>query len=85
MQNLIIRDRDNTYNKEKVVRDLIEALIIFLKYDNKQSPTNCSHDCLFVDIQPEWVSKEDKKRLDELGFFPDEELEGFNSFKFGSC
>lgn len=67
------------------MKDLIEALNIFLKYGNPTYPTNCSHDELYVDINPDEVSEEDKKRLDELGFFVNEESEGFSSYKFGSC
>ena len=65
---------------------LIEALNIFLKYGNPDYPFNCSHDYLFVNIDPELVSDEDKKRLDALGFFVDGDTgEGFGSFKYGSC
>ena len=65
---------------------LIEALKIFLKYGNPEYPTHCTPDYLWVDIDPDVVSKEDMKKLDELGFFPDEEFgEGFGSFKYGSC
>ena len=67
------------------MEDLIKALQIFLKYGNPKYPTNCSHDELFVNIDPEKVSKEDIETLDELGFFPNEDLCGFSSFKFGSC
>ena len=65
--------------------DLIEALTIFLKYGDPSDPSNCSHDVLYIDILPATVSAEDKKRLDELSFSPDDELEGFTSFRFGSC
>lgn len=68
------------------MKDLIEALTIFLKYGNPYSPTNCEHDELYVDIDPKLVSKADLKRLDKLGFFPSSEYEeGFSSFRFGSC
>jgi len=68
------------------MEDLIKALQIFLKYDNPSYPTHCEHDVLRVKIDPEGVSEEDLKELDELGFFPDEELgEGFMSYKYGSC
>ena len=68
------------------MKDLIEALQIFLKYGNPHSPTNCSHDVLWVNINPEDVSDEDKARLDELSFFVSEEDGyGFTSFRFGSC
>jgi DNA-binding protein YbaB len=68
------------------MEDLIKALQILLKYGNPEWPTNCSHDVLYVDINPDKVSKEDIETLDKLGFFIDEESgEGFMSFKFGSC
>ena len=64
--------------------DLIEALTIFRKYGNPEYPTHCEHDELSVDIDPELVSDEDKKKLDDLGFLADEDGH-FVSFKFGSC
>ena len=67
------------------MEDLIKALQIFLKYGNPKYPTNCSHDLLFVNIDPELVSEEDVKILDDLGFVVDEDLDGFSSFRFGSC
>ena len=66
------------------MEDLIKALQIFLKYENKMHPTYCEHDVLYVDIDPSVVSDEDKKTLDELGFFVDEENDCFASFKYGS-
>ncbi len=66
--------------------DLIEALQIFLKYENPRYPTNCNHDELMVCLKnPELVSTEDLGRLDALGFFYSESNEGFISFRFGSC
>lgn len=50
------------------MEDLIKALQIFLKYGNKNYPTFCEHDILYVDVDPSVVSDEDKKVLDELGF-----------------
>tara|TARA_R110000851_G_scaffold196420_1_gene347309 strand:- start:196 stop:405 length:210 start_codon:yes stop_codon:yes gene_type:complete len=69
------------------MEDLIKALQIFLKYGNPRTPSNCSHDYLYIDIDPEAVSKEDIKELDILGFFVDEDNggEGFGSFRYGSC
>jgi len=64
------------------MKDLIEALPIFLKYGNPASPTNCQHDELWVDVSPELVSEEDLKKLDK--FFPDDD-EGFSSFRSESC
>lgn len=65
--------------------DLIKALQIFLKYGNPRHPTNCIHAELIVFIDPSLVSDEDKKALDELGFFVNESDERFGSFRFGSC
>lgn len=67
------------------MEDLIKALQIFSKYTKADYPTDCSHDVLFVDVNPDEVEDEDIKTLDLLGFFIDEELEGFKSFRFGSC
>lgn len=70
------------------MKDLIEALTILLKYANEdRRPTNCSHDEFFVGagIELENVTDEDISRLDELGFFWDEDNEGFYSYRFGSC
>ena len=64
---------------------LIEALQIFLKYGDPARPTDCSHDQLLVAISPELVSEEDKKKLDELGFFADESDDCFLSYRYGSC
>lgn len=65
--------------------DLIEALTILRKYGNPDYPTNCEHDELTVTIAPRLVSEEDKQRLGELDFLPDQYGEGFKSFRFGSC
>ena len=67
------------------MEDLIKALQILLKYGNPSSPTHCEHDILNVDISAEGVSEEDIKKLDELGFFIDEEDNTFSSFRYGSC
>lgn len=65
------------------MKQLIEALQIFLKYGDKEYPTHCEHDVLHVDIDPELVNDADKKKLDALGFFSNGD--GFESYKFGSC
>jgi hypothetical protein len=67
------------------MKQLIEALNIFLKYGNPKWPTHCEHDIMYVCIEPEKVSAEDIKKLDELGFFvDDDDEECFASFRFGS-
>ena len=66
--------------------DLIEALQIFLKYGNPDSPTACGHDQLTIcGIDPSDVSDEDKQELDRLGFFESDEFEAFISFRFGNA
>ena len=67
------------------MEDLIKALQIFLKYGNPEWPTHCEHDVMYVDIDYNLVSDEDKTKLDELWFFHDEENDKFMSYKFGSC
>lgn len=66
--------------------DLIEALQIFLKYANSKYPTYCSHDTLHItEVELSAVSDEDVKRLDELGFFWDDNNECFISYRYGSA
>ncbi len=71
------------------MRDLIEALTIFLKYTDPEKPnvsdTNCEHDQLIVCIDPARVTSEDLARLDELGFSANEDDENFYSYRHGSC
>lgn len=64
---------------------LIEALQIFLKYDNPEFPTHCEHDVMYVSIEYDLVSEDDKEKLDELGFFPCDETGFFKSYRFGSA
>jgi len=66
------------------MEDLIKALQIFLKYGNPKYPMACEHDALYVAIDANLVSDEDKKTLDELGFHPGE-YDMFESFRYGSC
>jgi DNA-binding protein YbaB len=70
------------------MEDLIKAFNIFMKYTQVKYPTHCEHDVLYVDVNPELVSNEDKILLKKLGFIPSIE-DGFEdmflSFKYGSC
>lgn len=66
--------------------DLIEALQIAKKYANEYKlshPTHCEHDEMWLCIDASAVNEEDKKRLEELSFFEDDDC--FKSFRFGSC
>lgn len=69
------------------MKDLIEALQIFLKYGDPSCPTHCEHDVLTVMVGPAGMSEADLARLDELGFIPGSEwsAECFTSFRFGSA
>lgn len=62
---------------------LIEAFTIAGKYSDKKYITHCMHDELWLCIDAEKVSDEDKERLDALGFFVEDE--GFKSYRHGSC
>ena len=62
---------------------LIEALQIFRKYGNPEFPTMCEHDTLYVCIDPELVSEEDKVELEKLSFT--ESTKNFYSYRFGSA
>lgn len=65
---------------------LIKALQIFLKYGNPAYPTHCEHDELTIcGIDPADVSEDDKAKLDDLGFFVDEDEDCFKSIRFGSA
>lgn len=70
------------------MEQLVKALQILLKYGNPQYPTHCEHDVLTIcGIDPADVSDDDKKELDDLGFFVSTEYgeECFQSFRFGSA
>ena len=48
-----------------MMKDLIEALTILLKYGNPDNPTHCEHDQLTIcGIDPGEVSADDKKKLE---------------------
>ena len=66
------------------MKDLIEALTIFSKYGNPYCPTHCEHDKLYVMIEYNDVSEEDRKRLKQLCFDKDENGT-FSSYRFGSA
>lgn len=66
------------------MKDLIEALQIFLKYSDLPSPTYCRFDTLYV-IGVEDVSDSDRRRLGELGFHWDDREWTWQSFRFGSA
>jgi len=65
--------------------DLIAALTIFRKYANPRNPTHCTHDELWIMEVGDDLSAEDKKEVERLGFFWDEDEDGWKSFKFGSA
>ena len=66
------------------MNDLIEALKIMLKHGDVKYPTHCSHDELHIYPNSMDFTPDEFKRLDELGFIPDD-MDGFYSFRFGSC
>jgi len=76
-------------NKEPSgLENLIEALTIFVKYDTERpfAPTHCEHDRIWVHAAKQKdIPQEDADRLEELGFFWDDNIGCWSSFKFGSC
>ncbi len=68
------------------MKDLIEALQIFYKYTGDvYSPTHCEHDKLLtgLDAQPDKMTEEDRKRLEELSFHWGDGC--WYSYRFGSA
>jgi hypothetical protein len=69
----------------KAWAELIEALTLLAKgADNEAYPTWCEHDFLHVCAEPSKFTAEEISRLDDLGFWVDDEG-GFCSSKFGSA
>lgn len=75
------------------MNDLIEALQIMMKHGDVKRPIHCEHDTLYIFpnstlyIFPNSMNFTDQEisRLEDLGFYTDDENEGFYSFKYGSC
>ena len=68
--------------------DLIKALTILNKYlegYNKDYPTSCEHDALYVQVDYTKISQEDLDELQILGFIPSEDLGNMVSYRYGSC
>lgn len=64
--------------------DLIQALTIFQKYEDRTNPTICEHDVLYiVGVTREKMSAEDAEALEKLGFLWGED--GWFSYRFGSA
>lgn len=67
------------------MKDLIEALQIFLKYKDERWPTHCEHDVMMVGgIEEDEISSEDVAKLDELSFSWNTEYDCWASYRFGS-
>lgn len=64
---------------------LIRALQIFLKYGNPSYPTCCEHDVMYVMVDYDSVSDDDKTTLEKLGFIHEPDNNMFQSFVFGSA
>ena len=68
------------------MKDLIKALEIFLKYQNKTWPTICEHDVLIINgIERQDVSDDDHIKLEILGFEWNESYGAYVSYRFGSA
>jgi hypothetical protein len=75
-------------NDKYTLKELIEALNIFLKYDNPKFPTGCEHDVLYVfdegSYSPDKMDAVDVGRLNEIGFDYDASLPSWGCTAFGS-
>ena len=68
------------------MKNLIEALTIFLKYRDEKWPTFCGVDQLCIaGVTKDEVSEEDAKRLYELDFTWSETDGCWHSFRYGSA
>jgi hypothetical protein len=64
------------------MKDFIKALNIFMKYlkDDSSFPFAAEHDIFYVLINQSDVSDDDIDSLDELGFFIDDDGDGFKYY-----
>jgi len=66
------------------MEDLIKALTIMAAKGDVRYPTHCVHDELHVYPKNMDFTQDEIKELDGLGFFPND-MDGFMSFRYGSC
>ncbi|MCP4491251.1 MAG: hypothetical protein GY820_28640 [Gammaproteobacteria bacterium] len=66
------------------MEELIEALRIMMKHGDVFHPTYCTHDELHVYPNCMDFTEEEMTRLEEIGFHPND-MDGFSSFRYGSC
>jgi len=52
-------------------KELTFAFQVFTKYSEEDCLLDSQRDEIRVNVNPEDVSEEDKKKLDEVGFYPD--------------
>ena len=71
------------------IDDFIEAMRIFRPYVQAGKYAHfisCEHDIMYIQVNPVQVSAADIARLEDLGFTADlDDLQNFNSNRFGSC
>ena len=68
------------------MKELIEALNIFLKYGDHGVPTHCEHDELWVvGYSKDEISQADSQRLNELHFDWSDSDDSWMSTYFGSA
>lgn len=66
------------------MKDLIRALQIMMKHGDVEHPCHCEHDELHVYPNSMDFTVEEFSELESLGFHPNG-MDGFYSFRFGSC
>lgn len=68
--------------------DLIKAFEIVRPYMSEYGtkyPTHCRHYIMYLNVDPDKISEEDLKLLDDLSFVRDSESDMLVSHRFGSC
>ena len=59
---------------------LAEAFQIFSKYGEGKWGTSAEHDVIYAGLNPKYVATPERLRLEQLGWFVDEEMECFGYF-----
>jgi len=67
------------------MEELIKALQLLATYAKPNYPLQCEHDKLSVMVDPITVSSDDKRLLEVMGFYADNDNDCFYSYRYGSC
>ena len=67
------------------MEELIKALQIMMKHGNNPRPTLCEHDTLYVFPNSMDFTPDEFDRLEDYGFYVNDDEDGFYSYRYGSC